>query len=72
MILALPMKRVRRALAYAALGFVVPVMVFPLLWMILASCKTEQEIFVYPPTLLPKQFTLFGAYEKWPTSAFQN
>lgn len=52
------MKRVRRMLAYLALLFVIFAMAFPLLWMLLSSFKSEQEIYLYPPTILPQQFTL--------------
>lgn len=52
------MKRVRRMLAYLALLFVISAMAFPLLWMLLSSFKSEQEIYLYPPTILPQQFTL--------------
>jgi ABC-type glycerol-3-phosphate transport system permease component len=34
------------------------IMLFPMVWMFFASFKTEQEMFDYPPQLLPKQFTL--------------
>lgn len=50
-------KRIRRILAYLALAFVVLAMAFPLVWMILSSFKSEQEIYLYPPTILPQQFT---------------
>lgn len=51
-------KRVRRILAYLSLVFVVFAMAFPLVWMILSSFKSEQEIYLYPPTIFPQQFTL--------------
>jgi multiple sugar transport system permease protein len=34
------------------------IMLFPMIWMLFASFKTEQEMFDYPPQLLPKEFTL--------------
>jgi multiple sugar transport system permease protein len=52
------MKRIRRILAYLTLLFVVMAMAFPLIWMILSSFKTEQEIYLYPPTILPQHFSL--------------
>jgi multiple sugar transport system permease protein len=33
-------------------------MLFPMVWMLFAMFKTEQEMFDYPPQLLPKKFTL--------------
>jgi multiple sugar transport system permease protein len=34
------------------------IMLFPMVWMLFAVFKTEQEMFDYPPQLLPKKFTL--------------
>lgn len=51
-------RRVRRIAAYLTLIFVVVAIAFPLLWMILSSLKSEQEIYLYPPTILPQRFTL--------------
>ena len=34
------------------------VFVFPILWILLASLKGGNEIFAWPPTFLPKHFTL--------------
>ena len=34
------------------------IMLFPMVWMFFGSFKTEQEMFDYPPQLLPKEFTL--------------
>ncbi len=34
------------------------IMLFPMVWMLFASFKTEQEMFDYPPQLFPKEFTL--------------
>ena len=33
-------------------------MFFPMLWMLFSMFKTEQEMFDYPPRLLPREFTL--------------
>jgi ABC-type glycerol-3-phosphate transport system permease component len=33
-------------------------MFFPMLWMLFSMFKTEQEMFDYPPHLLPREFTL--------------
>ena len=41
------------------------VMLFPLVWMLLAVFKTEQEMFDYPPQLLPKRFTLEVLQYMW-------
>src|SRR5690606_18830668 len=34
------------------------IMLFPMVWMFFGVFKTEQEMFDYPPQLLPKEFTL--------------
>ena len=54
-------KVIRRTLAYVALILVVFSLAFPLLWMILGSLKSEQEIYLYPPTFWPQEIT-FQAY----------
>ncbi len=41
------------------------VMLFPMVWMLFAVFKTEQEMFDYPPQLLPKQFTLEVLQYMW-------
>lgn len=51
-------KRGRRVLAYLLLIFVVLSMAFPLIWMIFCSLKPDIENYSYPPTLLPKTFTI--------------
>jgi multiple sugar transport system permease protein len=43
--------------------------VLPFLWMALSSFKNNAEIFSYPPSILPKAFTLsnfFKLFEMWP------
>ena len=41
------------------------VMLFPMVWMLLFAFKTEQEMFDYPPQLLPKRFTLEVLQYMW-------
>jgi multiple sugar transport system permease protein len=41
------------------------VMLFPMVWMLLSAFKTEQEMFDYPPQLLPKRFTLEVLQYMW-------
>lgn len=41
------------------------VMLFPMVWMLLSVFKTEQEMFDYPPQLLPKRFTLEVLQYMW-------
>lgn len=40
-------------------------MLFPVIWMLLSAFKTEQEMFDYPPQLLPKRFTLEVLQYMW-------
>jgi multiple sugar transport system permease protein len=41
------------------------IMLFPMVWMLFAMFKTEQEMFDYPPQLLPKRFTLEVLQYMW-------
>jgi multiple sugar transport system permease protein len=51
------------ALLYAALSAITFVVCFPLLWAISTSLKPKNEIFAWPPTLIPQQIT-FEAYRE--------
>lgn len=57
------MNRWLAALLYAVLGAVTFVVCFPLLWAISTSLKPKEEIFRWPPTLLPECFT-FESYRE--------
>jgi ABC-type glycerol-3-phosphate transport system permease component len=57
------MKRWVAALLYAVLGAVTFVVCFPLLWAIAASLKPKDEIFRWPPTILPERIT-FESYRE--------
>lgn len=57
------MNRWLAALLYAVLGAVTFVVCFPLLWAISTSLKPKEEIFRWPPTLLPERFT-FESYRE--------
>jgi multiple sugar transport system permease protein len=50
--------RPARAIQYALLALVVVVMDAPLAWMVLSSLKPDAENAAYPPTLLPRTWTL--------------
>lgn len=45
--------RLMKALAYLIASFVALAFVFPLYWMVTTSLKTDVEIFMVPPTLIP-------------------
>ncbi|MBK8021053.1 MAG: carbohydrate ABC transporter permease [Chloroflexi bacterium] len=42
--------------SYLLLSLIAIVMVFPFVWMIFTAFKGNQEVYVYPPTLLPQEF----------------
>ena len=63
-------RTIRRAAAYVALILVVLSMAFPLLWMILSSLKSEQEIYKYPPSIIPQHFTLSAYHDLFRLTAF--
>lgn len=48
----------RSAAWYALLVGIVIVMVFPLIWMLLNSFKTEADFYTWPPTLFPREWSL--------------
>ncbi len=48
----------RRLLSAAVLGAALVVFLFPVVWMLLTSFKTNAEFFSYPPVLIPKSFAL--------------
>ncbi len=50
------------ASVYALLTIVAIVILFPILWMFLTSFKPENEVQQYPPTILPRTWTL-SAYD---------
>ncbi len=45
--------RLMKALAYLVASFVAVAFIFPLYWMVTTSLKTDVEIFMVPPTLIP-------------------
>ncbi|RPJ50348.1 MAG: carbohydrate ABC transporter permease [Chloroflexi bacterium] len=57
------LRAIRRAPLYLALILLAAIDIFPLFWIGVSSFKTQGEIFRYPPTFLPKDFTL-GNYQE--------
>ena len=47
-------------LRYTALLLIICYLLFPLYWTLITSFKTIQEIFTWPPTLFPSEFSLEG------------
>lgn len=60
-------RKVSTALRYAVLTFVGLVMLYPLIWLVGASFKTNAEIFA-GPGFIPAEPTLSGYVEGWKTS----
>ena len=54
---------IRRAPLYLALILLALIDLFPLFWIGISSFKTQGEIFRYPPTFLPKNFTMSNYQE---------
>jgi ABC-type glycerol-3-phosphate transport system permease component len=46
------------------------IMLFPVIWMLFSMFKTEQEMFDYPPQLLPREFTLEVLAYMWSARNF--
>ncbi|MEP3601262.1 MAG: carbohydrate ABC transporter permease [Stappiaceae bacterium] len=55
--------RLNLMIVHAVLIMGSAVMVFPFIWQIMASFKTQTEVLLVPPSLLPKVFQ-FSAYER--------
>lgn len=62
---------IKRGAAYLALILVVLSMVFPFIWMLMSSFKSEQEIYRYPPTLFPQHFTLQAYQDLFRITSFE-
>jgi sn-glycerol 3-phosphate transport system permease protein len=59
-----------RGLAYATMAFAVVLVGLPLYWMVLAAFKTNQEIFLSPPTWIPLAPTLNNFPDAWKQAPF--
>lgn len=56
---------------YGVLGAIATIMLFPLLWLISTALKSPSEnIFQFPPQLLPSQPTLQNFVQVWQTNPF--
>jgi sn-glycerol 3-phosphate transport system permease protein len=59
-----------RGLAYATMAFAVVLVGLPMYWMVLAAFKTNQEIFLSPPTWIPLAPTLNNFPDAWKQAPF--
>lgn len=53
-------KKIISALRYAALLLIIFYLLFPFLWTLITSLKTLQEVFLWPPTFLPREWSVEG------------
>jgi multiple sugar transport system permease protein len=60
----------RRAIAYAGLTFGGIFALIPFLWMISTSLKTSEQLFVFPPTLIPNPFAPENYLNAWNSLPF--
>src|SRR5215469_3409763 len=60
----------RSVLAYAAMALAVVLIGIPMYWMLLATFKTNQEIFTAPPTWIPLAPTLENLPAAWNQAPF--
>lgn len=51
-----PARSVRRVLLYAVIAFGALVFSFPFVWMLSTSLKTSQNVFDFPPSIIPPSF----------------
>ena len=56
-------KKTKRFILIFSVTLLTLIVTFPLFWMISSSFKSRQETYSYPPTLLPKSFTLLNYQE---------
>lgn len=58
-------KVIRRVLGYGALGLLAAVSLLPFLWMLSTSLKSLDEVFVYPPQWIPRDFRFDNYVTLW-------
>ena len=63
-------KIVTHTLSYLLMAAYALISIIPFLWLVFSSFKPEAEIITYPPTLLPKNFTLVNYPEAWVSAKF--
>ncbi|NJO04198.1 MAG: carbohydrate ABC transporter permease [Chloroflexaceae bacterium] len=57
-------------LSYAGMLCILVVIGLPIYWMIIASLKTNQEIYTIPPTWFPRELTFANYPEAWSAAPF--
>lgn len=61
---------VREWLVRTALAATLPVMIFPLFWMVSTALKAEREVATWPPTFWPAQASLANFATAWQVAPF--
>lgn len=61
---------VREWLVRTALAATLPVMIFPLFWMVSTALKAEREVATWPPTFWPAQASLVNFATAWQVAPF--
>ena len=65
-------KQIKSLMTYVLLGAIALLMLFPLFWLMSTALKSPTEnIFQYPPQLIPQQPTLQNFVRVWQTHPFQ-
>jgi multiple sugar transport system permease protein len=62
----------RDLLWHGLAGLIAIVMIFPFLWMVSSSLKTQRELFVFPPRLLPSEWLWQNYAEAWRAARFSS
>lgn len=60
-----PVRVVTKVLGWAVLGFAAAFVIFPFIWMVSTSFKTDRDIFALPGQILPANWSLFGYQDIW-------
>lgn len=58
-------KKKSNIIFYILLTIMAAIDIIPFLWMVLCSFKTQKELFVFPPTILPKKWTFSNYTKAW-------
>lgn len=59
------MKKASRIFIYIIVCAVIASILFPFIWMILSSIKPAKELFLFPPTIWPKEFIFENYISVW-------
>lgn len=63
-------QKILNAFIFALLSFGVLLFLFPFFWMISTSLRASDELFLYPPSLIPKRFVFQNYLDIWGKAPF--